>query len=528
MSSISKTEKYFYRIFFVSMIMLIAVSCVTKKIAVKESPEVISIIPIPSEVIYDRAVNNYFRLTNNTNIYVDKDNDELRRIGQYIAGKINTPTGFDLSVFDSGNLSEDGNIYLRIVEDETLGTEGYKLTVTQKNIIIEAAKTNGIFYGVQTLRQLLPDEIESNTIKNIEWRVRTVSIKDYPRYEWRGAMLDVARHFFPVEDVKHYIDMLALYKINRLHLHLTDDQGWRIEIKSWPNLTAHGASTAVDGDPGGFFTQDDYKEIIDYAFERYITVIPEIDMPGHTNAALASYPELNCDGIAPELFTGIKVGFSSLCVEKEITYEFINDVIGELAQITKGPYIHIGGDEAKSTKEEDYIKFINRVEEIVKSNGKKIIGWDEIVNADISNLSIAQFWATKSNAVKASQKKVQIIMSPSTRIYLDMKYNPSTPIGLFWAGYIDIKKSYDWDPSTEIDGVTDENILGVEAPLWTETVKTMNDIEYMAFPRLIGAAEIGWSKQHLRQWENYSQRLNLHKNRLKILDINFYQDNDIK
>lgn len=376
--------------------------------------------------------------------------------------------------------------------------------------------------------QLLPDEIESKTIKKIPWRIRTVSIKDYPHFKWRGAMLDVARHFFTVKDVKRYIDLLAFYKINKLHLHLSDDQGWRIEIKSWQNLTKVGSSTAVNGDSGGFYTQEDYKEIVKYAEEKFITIIPEIDLPGHTNAALASYPELNCDGIAPKLYTGIEVGFSSLCIEKEITYKFIDDVIKELAAITPGQYIHIGGDEAKSTNDGDYKKFIERVEKIVKSHGKKIIGWEEISKANISSSSVSQFWDSPQHAVEAVKKGMKLILSPSTKIYLDMKYNESTPLGLFWAGYTDVKKSYSWDPETEIPGITANNILGIEAPLWSETLKTIKDIEYMAFPRLAGVAEIAWSQKKIRHWENYRSRLIIHTKRLDALGINYYRASEIK
>lgn len=524
----SVTKSLLKNFFYAVLIFSFITSCSTKKIAVKELQPVFTLIPIPSEVIYDQAVESYFSLTNGTGIYVEPGNEETNKIAGYLAGKLKPATGYDLKVIATEGKTEKGNIYLKLISNADLGSEGYKLSVTKEVITLEAAKPAGLFYGIQTLRQLLPDEIESTELQNIPWRIRTVSIKDYPRYKWRGAMLDVSRHFFGVEDVKQYIDLLAFYKMNRLHLHLSDDQGWRIEIKSWPNLTKIGGSTAVDGDSGGYYTQEDYKEIVDYAKEKFITIIPEIDLPGHTNAALASYPELNCSGIAPELFTGIEVGFSSLCVDKEITYKFVDDVVRELAAITEGPYIHIGGDEAKSTTEEDYIKFIDRVEKIVHSHGKKIIGWDEISHANISSSSIAQYWATNDNAVRAAQKEVQIIMSPSTRIYLDMKYEESTPLGLFWAGYTSVQKSYSWDPGTEIPGVNDNNILGVEAPLWTETIRTMDDIEYMVYPRLVGVAEIGWSQKNKRLWENYRLRLINHTKRLDMLEINYYNAPELR
>lgn len=521
-------KNLFKNISIASLLFLLVVSCGTKKIVIKESEPALSLIPIPAEMIYDRAAAAYFELTPSSKIFVEPEIEKTKKIAEQLAENLRASTGFAFKIFASNGKTEKGIIYLKLLSDNNLGEEGYKFSVTKDVVTIEASKPAGLFYGIQTLRQLLPHEIESKTIKKITWRIRTISIKDYPRYKWRGAMLDVARHFFKVDDVKRYIDLLAFYKINKLHLHLSDDQGWRIEINSWQNLIKFGGSTAVNGDAGGYYTQNDYKEIVKYAEEKFITIIPEIDLPGHTNAALASYPELNCSGVAPKLYTGIEVGFSSLCIEKEITYKFIDDVVKELSAITPGEYIHIGGDEAKSTNEKDYIKFIERVEKIVKSHGKKIIGWEEISKANLSSSSVSQFWNSPQQAVEAVKKGMKLIFSPSTKIYLDMKYNESTPLGLFWAGYTDVKKSYNWDPETEIPGVINNNILGIEAPLWSETLKTIKDIEYMAFPRLAGVAEIGWSQKKMRQWENYRVRLIAHKKRFDALGINYYRADEIK
>ena len=340
-------------------------------------------------------------------------------------------------------------------------------------------------------------------------------------------MLDVARHFFGVEDVKHYIDLLAAYKINRLHLHLSDDQGWRIEIKSWPNLTEHGGSTAINGDPGGFYTQEQYAEIVAYAQSRYITIVPEIDLPGHTNAALASYPELNCDNKAPELYTGMEVGFSSLCIDKEITYEFLDDVIRELAAMTPGPYIHIGGDEAKSTPKDDYKRFVERVEGIVKAHGKKILCWEEAAQCMLSPDTVLQYWTDIKYAEMAAEKGMQVIISPAPRTYLDMKYDQDTPLGLDWAGIVPVEQAYTWDPATEVEGLAEFAILGVEAPLWSETLVTMADIEYMIFPRLPGIAEIGWSPVSGRNWQEYRKRLAAQGPRWSAKGVNFYRSPEI-
>jgi hexosaminidase len=334
-------------------------------------------------------------------------------------------------------------------------------------------------------------------------------------------MLDVARHFFGVDDVKRYIDLIAAYKLNRLHLHLSDDQGWRIQINAWPKLATYGGSTEVGGGAGGYYTQDDYAEIVAYARRRQVMIIPEIDMPGHTNAALASYPELNCDAVAPPLYTGIKVGFSSLCADKEITYTFVDDVIRELAALTPGPYIHIGGDEASATNHDDYVRFIERIQEIVQAHGKRMVAWEEASQTRLLPSSVVQFW---HNPVvgQAARQGAKVIVSPANRVYLDMKYDVATPLGLNWAGYVDVQRSYAWDPATAVADVAEADILGVEAPLWSETLETMRDIEFMAFPRLPGCAEIGWTPMAARNWDEYRARLGAHGPRLAALGVNFY------
>jgi hexosaminidase len=310
--------------------------------------------------------------------------------------------------------------------------------------------------------------------------------------------------------------------MNVLHLHLSDDQGWRLEIKKWPKLTEIGGSTEVGGGEGGFFTQEQYIELVNYASERYITIVPEIDMPGHTNAALASYAELNCDNKVTELYTGTEVGFSTFCTQKEIVYEFIDDVIREIAQLTPGPYIHIGGDESHSTEKEDYIEFVERVQDIVSAHNKQLIGWDEITTTNLKPNSVAQFWASAENAQEAAKQGVKVLMSPANRAYLDMKYDSSTILGQNWAGNIEVDKGYDWNPESLVPGVTKENILGIESPLWTETVTNMEEMEYLVFPRLLGYAEIGWSPAEVRNWEDYKLRLSHHAERFEAMGLNYY------
>jgi hexosaminidase len=481
---------------------------------------------IPSPVAAT-ATDGTFALTSTTQIYVEPADDELMALGQLLAEQLRPATGFEIPVLAVAGDRPVGQIFLTTAgADPALGAEGYELTIAPDAATLRAPQPAGLFYGIQTLRQLLPPAIESDTVETAAWELPAGTIRDQPRFEWRGAMLDVARHFFGVADVKRYIDLLAYYKLNRLHLHLSDDQGWRIEIASWPKLTTHGGSTAVGGGAGGYYTQADYAEIVAYAQQRYIMIIPEIDMPGHTNAALSSYAELNCDDVAPPLFTGIEVGFSSLCFDKPITFQFADDVIRELAAITPGPYIHIGGDEAAATSHDDYVRFIERFQEIVQSHGKRMIGWEETSQASLLPSSVVQYWHNPIVG-QAVRQGAKVIMSPADRTYLDMKYDAATPLGLSWAGYVDVHRSYAWDPARAIADVSEEHILGVEAPIWSETLETMSDVESMAFPRLPGVAEIGWSPMLARDWEEYRQRLGAHSSRMAALGVNFHRAKSI-
>ncbi|MEU8872624.1 beta-N-acetylhexosaminidase [Streptomyces javensis] len=454
-----------------------------------------------------------------------------RRVGDYLAKVLRPSTGFSLPVTTR---SGDDGIRLRLTPKaagvRTLGQEGYRLQVTGHAITLTARGAAGLFHGVQTLRQLLPASIERTTRQPGPWRVSGGTITDVPRYAWRSAMLDVSRHFFGVDQVKRYIDQLALYKINKLHLHLSDDQGWRIAIDSWPNLARHGGSTQVGGGPGGYYTKDDYREIVRYAASRELTVVPEIDMPGHTNAALASYAELNCDGVAPPLYTGTEVGFSSLCVPKEVTYDFVDDVIRELAALTPGPYLHIGGDEAHSTSHEDYVAFMDRVQPVVAKYGKTVVGWHQLTGAHPAKGAIAQYWGTdgsEKEVADAAKAGTRLILSPANRAYLDMKYNADTPLGQSWAGYVEAKQSYDWDPGTYIKDAPASSVLGVEAPLWTETLQTSPQIEYMAFPRLPGIAELGWSPASAHNWDEYKVRVAAQGPRWDAMGIAYYHSPQI-
>ena len=489
-----------------------------------------AIIPLPQKT--EAVAGEMFVLGPDTVIYVSGGDAEAERIGRYLSDVIGLAAGPQPPRVESARSSAaPGGIHLRVSGDAgaAKGADGYQLAVDAAAVTITAPRHAGLFYGIQTFRQLLPAFVEYEAVraeKDRLIRVAAVRIEDSPRFEWRGAMLDVARHFFTVDEVKRYIDLISLYKLNRLHLHLADDQGWRIEIKSWPNLTTHGASTEVGGGPGGYYTQAQYSEIVAYARDRFITIVPEIDMPGHTNAALASYAELNCDGKARPLYTGIEVGFSAFCVEKEVTYRFIDDVVREIAALTPTPYFHVGGDEVKTLTPAQYVGFIERVQKIVQSHGKQMVGWDEVAPAALLPTTIVQHWRPDGSPTAAVAKGAKIIMSVANRAYLDMQYDPSSPIGLHWAAYIKVSDAYEWDPLTVAKGIPESSIIGVEAPLWSETAATIRDVEWLAFPRLAAIAEIGWSNGE-RQWAEFAPRLGAQAPRWTALGINFYRSPEV-
>jgi len=494
------------------------ISCKVKTEEVLINPS--DLIPRPVAVTSN---NETFQLSEDASILVTGDAPEAMAVAHYLSDKLKPATGFQIAVGKKEGDVKPGYIYLELLADSSLGNEGYELNITKESIKLLAHKPAGLFYGVQTICQLLPESVESSDLQKSGWKIAGADIKDIPLYKWRGSMLDVSRHFFSVSDVKRYIDLLSYYKMNLLHLHLSDDQGWRIEIKSWPNLTTHGGSTQVGGGKGGFYTQEEYKDLVKYAADRFITIVPEIDMPGHTNAALASYAELNCNDSATKLYTGTEVGFSSLCTKKDITYKFVEDVLTELAAITPGPYLHIGGDESHATKKEDYILFMNKVQAIVKKLGKTAIGWDEIALTKLQPGTIAQYWADTANSKAAVKQGAKIMMSPAKKAYMDMQYDSTTRLGLHWAAYIEVDSAYLWNPATLVQGIGFENIAGVEAPLWTETITNMDDIEYMVFPRLPGYAEIAWSPETGRNWDEYKIRLGKHGKRMKAMGIDFYK-----
>ena len=498
-----------------------------KEIQVLGKVENINNSIIPKPLTY-KENQGKFIINKDTTIFVKGKNEveteEIEKIAKYLKEKLEPSTRYNFDINKSENTKKN-YIYLTTSEgNEELGNEGYELVTTSDGIKVIANKPEGLFRGIQTLRQLLPPEIAKPTlVNNIEWSIPNATIYDKPEYSYRGLMIDVARHFFTEEEIKKQIDLAAQYKINRVHLHLTDDQGWRIEIKKYPDLTLIGGSTEVGGGPGGYYTQEQFKSIVQYAADRYIEIIPEVDMPGHTNAALASYGFLNPDGKRKPLYTGIDVGFSTLMTDSEKTYEFIEDVVKEISEISPSKYFHMGGDEAESTKKEDYDYFVGRVSKIVEKYGKTPIGWDPIDTApEINSSVILQNWKDSNEA--ARKKNMNMIISIASKAYLDMKYNENTPYGLNWAGYIPIETAYNWDPT---DFAPKNLVLGIEAPLWTETIDNVEAMEFMIYPRLLGYSEIGWTPKNLRNWEEYKIRLEKQGQRLTNEGVNYYRDNSI-
>lgn len=487
------------------------------------------IIPAPETMTVGSGAP--FAITKTTVIRVDNGNAEALQVAEALGTLLRPSTGYPLPAALVPAGAPDvapgaGNaIHLALASDRaSLGGEGYELTVTAESVRLLAYRPAGLFRGVQTLRQLLPAKIESEIgIDRPAWNIPAVTISDRPRFAWRGAMLDVARHFFTVKEVEQFIDIAALYKLNVVHLHLTDDQGWRIEIPSRPLLTSVGSLSQVGGGKGGFYTREDWAEIVRYAQDRYITIVPEIEMPGHSYAGMSAYPAVACaNRPAGSAYTGTDVGWSTFCVDSAATYALLDDIIRDLAAMSPGEYIHIGGDEVATLAAPQYIKFIERVQGIVNAHGKKMVGWEEITKARLLPTTVAQQWKSDS-ATAALQYGSKLIMSPSNRIYLDMKYNDSTELGLNWAANIEVRDAYDWDPATYMAGVPESAILGVEAPLWSETVQNITAAEYLIMPRLPAVAEVGWSPQARRSWDDFRTRLASHATRWNQLGINWYR-----
>jgi hexosaminidase len=475
-------------------------------------PEEPALIPLPSQVNWESKA--YAIPQQNTICYTGDGKEAsqwlealLLKAGVTVATQ---PSG------DCGNwkIEQDASL------EGTLGEEGYQLSVKDDGVLLKAASKAGLFYGIQTLRQMFPPEIENQQLES-QVVLRQTFIEDQPKFAWRGTMVDVARSFFGLDYLKRHVDRMAMYKMNRLHLHLSDDQGWRIEIKGWPKLTEVGGKASVRRGRAGFLTQEEYKELQDYALARNIIIIPEIDMPGHIYAALMSYPELNCDDYTnltpkratpPEMFQDYNVGWSKFCLENPEIYEFVNDVIGEMAAITKGPWIHIGGDEIEDPR---YKEFVVKADSIVQTYGKTTIGWEEVTKAEVSSSLISQRWHGK---VESVVKDIKTIHSLCSQLYLDHANIPGQENTNNWCKKdgVSLEDTYSFDSE-------DPNVIGVEAAVWSEFVLSDEMLDNRFWPRAIAAAEIGWTPGEKRNYDAFKQRLGKHGDRLRALDINFYR-----
>lgn len=409
---------------------------------------------------------------------------------------------------DDDEAPRRGDIVLRL--DPTAGPVGsdsderYTLECSEGAVVLAAPTGAGIMRAVATLGQLVSPTATGGFL------VPPVRVTDAPRYPWRGLSVDIARHFFGMDDLKRIISLMARYKLNVLHLHLTDDQGWRIEIPSRPDLTRLAAGSSVGGGPGGFLTVQDFADLQQYARARAITVVPEIDLPGHTNAALHAYPELNPDGVAKPPYTGIEVGFSTLDASLPATESFVRDVLGDVAAMTEGAWVHLGGDEAHGTEREDYETIVSLAAQVLRDAGKVPVGWQEFAASPSSASGVVQLWHTGLELeplAAAARAGAQVVLSPANRIYLDMKYHEGFPLGLEWAGRVELRDSYDWEPTEAVPGLDPDAILGIEAAVWTETLSTLEELSTMLLPRLTAAAEVAWTRPELRDWDSFARRV---------------------
>jgi hexosaminidase len=453
-----------------------------------------SVIPAPAHV--ERAPGGPFRLSPGVAIAAPCSVANVAaRLAELIGGRVAAD-------------GEAAAIVLELERGPGLGGEGYRLDAGGAGIRLRATTPEGLFRGAHTLAQLAAGG-----------DVPALAIRDAPRFAWRGAMLDVARHFRPVAEVQRFLDLMADHKLNVLHLHLTDDQGWRIAIGSWPRLATG---------PGGAYSHADYAAIVAHAAERFVTVVPEVDVPGHTHAALVAYPELAADGVPRAPYAGTAVGFSSLRTDLELTYRFLDDVVRELAAMTPGPYVHLGGDEASSTSQDGYASFMARAHAVVAAHGKRMVAWEQVAGAPLQAGAVVQHWNTPALARAAVRQGARVVMSPAGHAYLDQKYDASTTLGQDWAGHVEVRDAYDWEPATLIPGIGEDDVLGVEAALWSETLATLADIDYMALPRLPALAEVGWSPRSARGWDGFSERLAAHAPRWRAAGARFHRSPQVR
>ena len=516
-------------------------------------PEPVKITKTPGEFLLPKKVT-----------IVCSTQPEMKQVIALLKSRLSLATGSKVTVLNAAPVATV-KLTLNKVADTVLGKEGYSLSVTSKGIVIRANEPAGLFYGAQTLIQLFPKEIVGDNISHVKWAAPCAQIVDYPRFKWRGLMFDVARHFFTKHEVEEFIDNMVKYKFNLLHMHLTDDEGWRVEIKSLPRLTTVGAynvkkvgyfgtfSPPGPDEPrtyGGFYTQDDIREIVQYAKERFVNILPEIDVPGHSLAAIVAYPELSCTLGADQYHVrsgenfmtfgkdGIKAAIdNTLCPANEKVYDFLDKVLTEVAQLFPFGYIHMGGDEcAKNfwekspeitalmqkeglkTQEEVQSYFEKRVEKIVESKGKKFLGWDEILEGGVAPDAIVMSWRGMKGGIEAAKMGHEVVMSPTTYAYLDyMNGDPIIEPHVYES--LRLSKAYEFDPAP--DTVNTKFIIGGQANLWTEQVYNVRHLEYMIWPRAFAISEAVWSPKSRRNFDDFFSRVEKHFDRFNVAQIKY-------
>ncbi len=512
-----------------------------------------NVIPRPEALIPQKGS---FEITGNTKILYFPADREIEGVANFFAGLLKNSSGMNLKV--EAAVSEkpsEGNI-LFVIKKIPLGDEGYRLAVDADKVTLISSTADGVFYGVQTIRQLMPAKLESDGQgENNPMTILSVAVEDMPRFPYRGLHLDVGRHFFPPEFIKKYLDVMALYKYNTFHWHLTEDQGWRIEIKKYPKLTEVGAyrkETLVgrytrkdqkfDGKRyGGYYTQEEVRDIVAYAKKLHITVIPEIELPGHSLAALASYPELGCTGGPYEVATVWGVHKDVYCAGNDETFKFLEGILSEVIDLFPSKYIHIGGDECpkerwkecnkcqvrikkEGLKDEHELQsyFIRRIEKFLNENGREIIGWDEILEGGLAPGATVMSWRGVKGGIQAAKMDHDVIMTPGEYCYLDHYQGPKEKEPLAIGGFLPLEKVYSYDPvPEELDKNEAKHILGTQGNVWTEYMATTDYVEYMVYPRACALAEVGWTSKEYMNYDDFLKRLEPNLERLKVMGVNY-------
>jgi hexosaminidase len=521
-------------------ILTVAVGLWSSQLVQAETPA--ALVPKPLRI---EQRDGKFSLNADTVILIDKDSADAANAAKLLAERIGRSTGFRLAVTPHEGKTAVRNAILLTMQKSpaAIGPEGYTLDVTPDGVTITAGDGAGLFYGTQTLLQLLPPQIfAAAKVEGVEWAAPGVRIEDRPRFRWRGLLLDVARHFFSKQEVENFIDLMAQHKLNTLQLHLTDNEGWRIEIKRYPKLTAtsawrtsdpfFGTQYPADKPYGGFFTQDDFRQLVAYAKARYVTIVPEIEMPAHAGGAIAAYPEMSCTGKAA----------GEVCPGNNATFDILQGVLAEVIDVFPSKYIHIGGDEASKTNwtqcprcqermKREGLKdlnelqsyFIRRMEKFVNARGRTLVGWDEILEGGVAPNAVVMSWRGIEGGVTAANAGHDVVMTPLTHCYFDfLQAKTGEPRGS--GNVISLQTVYSYEPVPPgLPADKAKHILGAGGNLWTEVVPNYAHAQYMVYPRACAMAEVTWTEPKLKDWDDFRSRLGVHLERLKVQGVNYRQ-----